>query len=104
MEVPTVGGLFTRLFGERLDESMRGGIPEEDWPAVVTVYAEADKITDFLGTTERDNARVVLLDPDGVVCWVEARGYSASLVSALDAEARALTKDATTPSPAGDSP
>lgn len=97
VEVPTAGGLFTRLFGERLDESMRRGIPEEDWPSVVTVYQQATRVTEFLGTAGRHNARVVLLDPNGVVCWVEARGYSAALVSALDSEVRALIDDAEAP-------
>ncbi len=90
VELPTARGLFTRLFGERLDESMRRGIPREDWPSVVTVYRDAETITRFLGAEGRDNARVVLLDGSGVVRWMADQGYSSAQASALDDEVRGL--------------
>ena len=89
IEVPTIPGLFPGLFAEQIDGGMRRGIPREDWPAVVTLYDDAERVTAFLGTEGKDNARVVLLDPQGWVIWVHDRGYSAALVSELDREVRA---------------
>ena len=94
VELPTAGGLFTRLFGDRLDESMRRGIPEEDWPSVITVYADASQVQGFLGTEKKNNARVVLLDEEGAVLWIADRGYSAGLVKALDTEVRRVVQRA----------
>ena len=89
IEVPTIPGLVPGLFADQIDGGMRRGIPREDWPAVVTLYDDAERVTTFLGTEGKDNARVVLLDPQGRVVWIQDRGYSATLVSELDRLVRA---------------
>ena len=84
MEVPTLPGLFPSLFSSRIDNGMRSGIPEEDWPAVVTLYgAEAKQILALTGDEQPRNGRVLLLDSEGRVLWFHDRGYSASHVMEL---------------------
>jgi hypothetical protein len=90
IEIPTIEGLLPGLFANQIDEGMRGGIPEEDWPSVVTVYSDARTIRQFTGTERESNARVLLLDPGGTVRWMTDRGYSASQVQALHAAALRL--------------
>jgi hypothetical protein len=90
LEVPTVGGLFPTLFGDKIDEGMRGGIPPSGWAGVVTVYDDADQLLDWIGTELPLNARVVLLGGDGVVVWMADRGFAPGLAIELDAAARGL--------------
>lgn len=76
-EVPTIEGLMPGMFAGTIDNGMRKGIPEEDWPSVVTVYGDAGDIVDLTGNTTPRNIRVLLLDRDGRVAWFHDRGYSA---------------------------
>jgi hypothetical protein len=69
---------------------MRRGIPQEDWPAVVTVYSDADKIISMTGNESPRNARVILLDKDGTIRWFFDRGYSADRVLELSKKAATL--------------
>lgn len=81
-ELPTIPGAVPGLFAGTIDEGMRGGIPSEDWGAVVTMYDDGDAIARFTGNDERRrNTRVVVLGPDGVVRFFHDRGFSARLVS-----------------------
>ncbi len=77
-EVPTIDGMVPGLIANTIDEGMRGGIPKEDWGAVVTVYDDADKIVAFTGNEQGNNMRVLLLDAEGRVRWFHDRGYSAA--------------------------
>ncbi len=79
VEVPTLAGLFPRLFAGTIDDGMRSGIPSEDWADVVTVYDDADAIVDFTGNDKPQNIRVLLLDAQGKVVWFHDRGYSPRL-------------------------
>ena len=83
MELPTIEGLMPGLFANQIDNGMRKGIPQEDWPAVVTVYDDASIISQFFGTEKPDNARIVLLDDEARIKWVSDRGYSSKLVQKL---------------------
>ena len=81
-ELPTIPGAVPGLFAGTIDEGMRGGIPNEDWGAVVTMYDDGDAIARFTGNDERRrNTRVVVLGPDGVVRFFHDRGFSARLVA-----------------------
>ena len=87
MEVPAVGGWFPAMFLQpTIDDGMRAGIPERDWPAVVTLYGdEAERVRRFTGTERGLNARVLLLDDRGVVRWFRDDGYSpANLLEMID--------------------
>lgn len=82
-EVPTIDGLVPGMISGVIDDGMREGIPQEDWAIVVTVYDDADRITEFTGTESPRNARVVLLDEEGVVRFFHDRGYSLGSVVRL---------------------
>lgn len=91
-ELPTIDGMLPGMFSGSIDSGMRRGIPQEDWGGVVTVYgAGAEDLVRFTGDEFGANARVVLLDPDGVVRWFHDRGYSATKLLELDREARSLS-------------
>lgn len=97
-ELPTIPGALAGMAAGFIDDGMRGGIPKEDWGAVVTMYDDADIIAQFTGNEDRrNNARVVVLDPDGVVRFFHDRGYSARLVSEVIALTRTTTATAGSP-------
>jgi hypothetical protein len=88
-EIPTIDGLVPTVISGWIDSGMRGGIPKEDWPSVVTVYgSEAARIVAATGNDKPRNARVLLLDAHGRVVWFHDRGFSPSQLLALDAAAR----------------
>lgn len=99
LEVPAIAGWWPGLFADRIDAGMRRGIPEEDWPSVVTLYDGADRIVALTGNERPDNARVLLLDRDGRVVFFHDAGYSTASLLALDAKARSLSA-----APSGSSP
>lgn len=75
-EIPTIPGLIPSLFKESIDGGMRKGIPKESWKDVITVYgSDGGKLTEWTGTENPNNARVVLLDEEGRVLWFHDRGY-----------------------------
>lgn len=91
LELPTLPGLAPRMYKGTIDEGMRRGIPREDWRGVVTVWTEdADRVVRLTGNERPNNARVILLDAKGRIDWFTDRGFSASQMVELDAEARAL--------------
>ena len=55
---------------------MRKGIPKESWRDVITVYGgDGGVLSKWTGTENDLNARIVLLDEQGVVRWFHDRGY-----------------------------
>lgn len=85
-ELPTIQGLFPRMFQTMIDNGMRRGIPKELWGGVVTIYEDGDKVQQFTGNENPNNARVILLNPDRKIVYFYDRGFS---VAALN-EVRAL--------------
>jgi hypothetical protein len=85
-ELPTIPGLLPSLFKEQIDEGMRKGIPQESWKDVITIYGDdGSKVTEWTGTENPNNARVLLLDEQGEVIWFHDKGYGLpSLQSLLD--------------------
>ncbi len=79
LEIPTIPGMLPSMFSGWIDNGMRSGIPKEDWRIVVTLYGEAaEPVANFTGTENGNNARVIVLDKDGVVVLFEDDGYSVS--------------------------
>jgi hypothetical protein len=75
-EIPTIPGLIPSLFKGSIDEGMKKGIPKESWKDVITMYgSEGAKLTEWTGTENPNNARVILLDEEGRVLWFHDRGY-----------------------------
>lgn len=86
-EIPTIQGMLPRMFSGVIDEGMRKGIPKALWKGVVTVYADGDKIQRFTGNQNPNNARVMLLNKEGVIVYFYDRGFS---VAALNEVREAL--------------
>jgi len=83
-EIPTIPGLIPSLFKEQIDGGMRKGIPRESWNDVITVYgSEGKKLSEWTGTENPRNARVILLDEEGKVMWFHDRGYGLPPLKAL---------------------
>jgi hypothetical protein len=75
-EIPTIPGLIPSLFKGSIDEGMKKGIPKESWKDVITIYGgDGGTLTEWTGTENPNNARVVLLDEEGRVIWFHDRGY-----------------------------
>jgi hypothetical protein len=88
-ELPTIQGLFPRMFQTFIDEGMRSGIPKELWGGVITIYSGGAEVQEFTGNENPNNTRVILLDKDGKVIFFHDKGFS---VQALN-ELRGLLKE-----------
>ena len=83
LEVPAVKSIFVNFFKEKLNQSMRNGIPSEIWNAVVTVYGDSGKLIDFTGSENPGNSRVFVLDEKGKVIFFHDRGFSVNNLQRL---------------------
>jgi len=88
-EIPTIQGMAPRMFSTFIDDGMRRGIPKQLWKGVITVYADGDKVQQLTGNQNPNNARVMLLDEQGVIIMLYDQGFS---VEALN-ELRGLLKE-----------
>ena len=82
-ELPTIQGMFPRMFSTVIDNGMRKGIPKELWKGVVTVYKDGDKVQEFTGNENGNNARVVLLNKGGAGLYFYDEGFSVSALNNL---------------------
>jgi hypothetical protein len=85
-EVPTIQGLFPRMFSTLIDNGMRSGIPKPLWKGVVTIYKDGDKVQAFTGNAQPNNARVVLLNAQGKVIYFHDQGFSVDALNQLRAQ------------------
>jgi hypothetical protein len=84
-EVPTIQGLFPRMFSTFIDNGMRSGIPKPLWKGVVTVYKDGEKVQAFTGNEKPNNTRVVLLNAQGKVIYFYDQGFSVDALNQLRA-------------------
>lgn len=84
-EVPTIQGLFPRMFSTFIDNGMRAGIPKPLWKGVVTVYQDGDQVQAFTGNENPNNTRVVLLDAQGKIIYFYDQGFSVDALNQLRA-------------------
>lgn len=82
-ELPTIPGLFPRMFSTVIDEGMRAGIPKELWKGVITVYEDGDRVQVFTGNENPNNARCLLIDGTGKVVYFHDRGFSVGALKEL---------------------
>lgn len=82
-ELPTIKGLFPRMFSEKIDEGMRKGIPKALWGGVITVYRQGEMLQRFTGNENPRNARVLLIDAYGIVRYFNDEGFSVSGLNQL---------------------
>ena len=80
-EIPTIQGMFPRMFSSMIDNGMRAGIPKSMWNGVITVYKDGEKIQAFTGNENPNNARVVLLDEKGVILYFYDDGFSVAALN-----------------------
>jgi len=84
-EVPTIQGLFPRMFSPLINNGMRSGIPKPLWKGVVTIYKDGDQVQAFTGNENPNNTRVVLLDAQGKVIYFYDQGFSVDALNQLRA-------------------
>ena len=89
-EVPTIKGLVPRMISGRINEGMRSGIPKQIWAAVITVYQDGERTQRFTGNMNPRNARVLLVDAQGVIQFFTDEGFSVSGLNALRAALNSL--------------
>jgi hypothetical protein len=82
-EIPTIAGLFPRMFATKIDAGMRRGIPKELWKGVITIYKDGETVQKFTGNERPNNARVILLDTDGKILYFQDNGFSVGNLNAL---------------------
>ena len=82
-ELPTIQGLFPRMFSTVIDNGMRKGIPKELWKGVVTIYEDGETVQEFTGNDRPNNARVILLDKSGKILHFYDRGFSVDALNQL---------------------
>lgn len=75
-EVPTISNPVWRPLSGWIDGGMRGGVPQEKWPSVVTLYGDAPTLRRFLGDRGGFVTHAVLLDGEGRVAWFGNEGFS----------------------------
>lgn len=93
VEIPTIPGLVPTAVSGWIDDGMRSGIPQEDWPAVITLYgSDAYAVAKLTGTENPRNTRVLLIDDAGVVRWFWDEGFSASRLIELKGVIKNLPK------------
>ena len=82
-EIPTIQGLFPRMFSTMIDNGMRAGIPKPLWKGVVTVYKDGDIVQAFTGNDTPNNARVILIDKNGKIIHFYDQGFSVDALNNL---------------------
>ena len=82
-ELPTIQGLFPRMFSTTIDSGMRSGIPKELWGGVITIYSGGAEVQEFTGNENPNNARAMLLDKNGKVIYFHDRGFSVQALNEL---------------------
>lgn len=80
-EIPTIQGLFPRMFNTMIDNGMRKGIPKDLWKGVITVYEDGEKVQIFTGNENPNNARVLLLDKNGIIVYFYDEGFSVTALN-----------------------
>lgn len=82
-ELPTIKGLAPRMFKSKINAGMRRGIPKALWGGVITIYEDGARVERFTGSTTPNNARVILLDQEGVVRAFIDEGFSVAGLNRL---------------------
>lgn len=84
-EIPTIQGMFPRMFSTFIDNGMRAGIPKSLWKGVITVYNDGDKVQAFTGNESPNNARVILLNKTGEILYFYDEGFAVAALNELRA-------------------
>lgn len=82
-ELPTINNWLAQLFATRIDNGMRSGIPSNLWSSVITIYQDGDKLQQFTGNQQPNNARVIVLDAKGEVKYFYDQGFAVRALNGL---------------------
>lgn len=82
-ELPAIQGMFPRFFETQINNGMRKGIPKPLWKGVITLYEDGEKLQQFTGNINPNNARVVLLDATGKIEYFYDAGFSVNALNLL---------------------
>lgn len=82
-ELPTIQGMFPRMFKTQINNGMRAGIPESLWGGVITIYDDGEKVQKLTGNMNPSNARVMLLDTDRKIVYFYDDGFSIEALNQL---------------------
>lgn len=82
-ELPTIQGLFPRMFATKIDAGMRRGIPKELWKGVITIYKDGELVQEFTGNENPNNARALVIDSKGVITYFHDDGFSVTALNEL---------------------
>jgi hypothetical protein len=82
-ELPTIQGLFPRMFSTVIDNGMRAGIPKPLWKGVITIYKDGDSVQAFTGNERPNNARVILINQRGKILYFYDQGFSVEALNNL---------------------
>lgn len=82
-ELPTIQGMFPRMFSTVINNGMRAGIPKPLWKGVITVYEDGDTVQKFTGNERPNSARVILLDSNGKILHFYDAGFSVDALNQL---------------------
>ena len=93
-ELLAIPGLVPRLFARSIRSELRAGTPPEQRRALLTVFADAEKLTRFTGAANPVPARVLLLSQEGRVAFFHNQGYSVQAQRQLKEASQKLRKDA----------
>ena len=75
-ELPTIKGMFPRMFKQKINTGMKRGIPQMLWKSVITIYKDGEKVQKFTGNENPNNTRVILLNPKGRIIYFYDKGFS----------------------------
>lgn len=75
-ELPTIQGMFPRMFSTVIDNGMRSGIPKYLWKGVITIYKDGDRLQQYTGNENPNNARVVLINNTGKILYFYDQGFA----------------------------
>lgn len=89
-ELPTIQGMFPRMFKTQIDNGMRRGIPKELWGGVITIYDDGEQLQQLTGNDNPNNARVILLDEQRQIVYFYDRGFSVAALNTLREKIAAL--------------
>ena len=67
-EIPTIQGMFPRMFRTTINNGMRKGIPKPIWGSVITIYDDGEKVQEFTGNenTSSPDLIAVLVSDDAI--------------------------------------
>jgi outer membrane protein assembly factor BamE (lipoprotein component of BamABCDE complex) len=80
-ELPTIAGMFPRMFQTQIDDGMRRGIPKEIWGGVITIYEDGETVQKMTGNENPNNARVILLNAEREIIYFYDRGFSVAALN-----------------------